>query len=264
MKQLKLSLTLVLFSCILFAQTDTTWNKKNCAVVLTYDDGLNIDINHVLPTLDSFQLKATFYISDYFNGLNAQIPQWKKAAAEGHELGNHTIWHPCNGRLPGRSFVTPDYDLTNYTVKRMENEILAMNNLLVAIDGENTRTFAYPCGDTKIHDTDYLAPLHKYFIAARGVTPAMQSIQQINLYNIGCYTMNGQSGKDMIELVKQAEQTHALLVFLFHGVGGEHSLNVSIGAHHELLQYLKAHENTIWVVPLKTIAAYIKEKQNKN
>ena len=65
--------------------------------MLTYDDGLNIDLSNVIPALDSVGLKGTFYISDYFDGLNAQIDRWRKAAAEGHELGNHTIWHPCEG-----------------------------------------------------------------------------------------------------------------------------------------------------------------------
>ena len=141
--------------------------------------------------------------------------------------------------------------------------VVGGNHLLKAIDGQTTRTFAYPCGDTKIHDTDYLASLHQTFIAARGVTPMMQTIDQIDLYNIGCYGMNGQSGKEMIDLVKQAQRTHTLLVFLFHGVGGEHSLNVSVNAHHELLQYLKQNESTIWIAPLKTVATYIKAHQNK-
>jgi len=61
------------------------------------DDGLNIDLNHVIPALDSVGLKGTFYISDYFKGLNAQINGWRKAAAEGHELANHTILHGCEG-----------------------------------------------------------------------------------------------------------------------------------------------------------------------
>src|SRR6185312_13803153 len=71
------------------AQTDRSWQGKKCAVVLTYDDGLNIDLTNVIPALDSVGLKGTFYISDYFNGLNAQINTWRSAAAEGHELGNH-------------------------------------------------------------------------------------------------------------------------------------------------------------------------------
>jgi peptidoglycan/xylan/chitin deacetylase (PgdA/CDA1 family) len=145
-----------------YAQTDTTWNHKKCAVVLTYDDGLNIDLTNVIPALDSLGLRGTFYISDYFEGLNAQINGWRKAAAEGHELANHTIWHPCDGSLPGRSFVKPDYDLHTYTVNRMDNEILAMNNILKAIDGKEERTFAFPCGDMKIHDSAYLDYMKEY------------------------------------------------------------------------------------------------------
>ena len=169
------------------AQTPTTWNGKSCAVVLTYDDGLNIDLTRVIPALDSVGLKGTFYISDYFDGLKDQIFKWRNAAAEGHELGNHTVWHPCEGGRPGREFVTPDVDLNNYTVSRMVKEIRTMNNILEAIDGNRGRTFAYPCGDMKIHDTAYLDGMKKDFIAARGVTPAMQTIDKVDLYNINCH-----------------------------------------------------------------------------
>src|ERR1051325_7576332 len=98
MKTIIISSSLILFFAFnSTAQTANVWNGKKCAVVLTYDDGLNIDLKNVVPALDSFKLKGTFYISDYFNGLNAQIPGWKKAAAEGNELANHTIWHACEG-----------------------------------------------------------------------------------------------------------------------------------------------------------------------
>lgn len=261
----KVSLALLIHYIVLFnasAQTDYTWQGKKCAVVLTYDDGLNIDLTNVIPALDSVGLKGTFYISDYFNGLNAQINKWRIAAAEGHELGNHTIWHPCDGSLPGRSFVKPDYDLQTYDVRRMDNEILAMNNILKAIDGKSKRTFAYPCGDIKIHDTSYLDPLKEQFVAARGVKEEMLPIDKIDLYNIGCYAMNGQSAEEMITLVKKAVATHTLLVFLFHGVGGEHSLNVSREAHSGLLHYLKQHESEIWIAPMIDVAGFIKNNRH--
>lgn len=70
--------------------------------MLTYGDGLNVDLNNAIPALDSVGLKGTFYISDYFNGLNSQIFKWRAAAKEAHELGNHTVWHPCEGGRPGR------------------------------------------------------------------------------------------------------------------------------------------------------------------
>lgn len=247
---------LLLSSC-LQAQMDSLWKGKQCAVVLSYDDGLNVDLTNAIPALDSVGLKGTFYISDYFNGLNAQIPQWKKAASKGHELANHSIWHPCEGGRPGREFVK-DYDLRFYTVKRMQDEIRSMNNLLKALDGKSTRTFAFPCGDTKIHDTAYIDGLKNDFIAARGVRSEMLTKDKIDLYDIGCYMINGQTGDELIALVKQAMQKHALIVFLFHGVGGGHGLNVSLEAHSKLLHYLKENQREIWTAPMVDVAGYLK------
>lgn len=244
-----------------FSQTATTWNGKKCAVVLTYDDGLNIDLTNVIPALDSVGLKATFYISDYFDGLKNQVAAWKRAAADGHELGNHTIWHPCQGGMAGREFVKPDYDLNNYSVNRMVNEIKEMNTLLETIDGKTERTFAYPCGDRTIHDTAYLDGLKNVFVAARGVSPEMLPINKVDLSNVGCYTGNGQSGDELINLVRQAKASNTLLVFLFHGVGGGHSLNVSLQAHSQLLHYLQQNEKDIWVAPMRDIARYIEKYQ---
>ena len=260
----KLSILLLTF-CFLMnatAQTSTSWNGRKCAVVLTYDDGLNIDLTNAIPALDSAGLKGTFYISDYFNGLNAQIPRWKKAAAKGHELANHTLWHACEGGRVGREFVK-DYDLRFYTIKRMVDEIRGMNNILKAIDGKNKRTFAYPCGDEKIHDSAYIEPLKNEFVAARGVRGEMLPINKVDLYDVPCYMINGQTGEQLIDLVKQAQQKNALLVFLFHGVGGEHSLNVSLEAHRKLLQYLKQNQKNIWVAPMIDVAEYIAKYQAK-
>ena len=261
MKKYILVFTLALLVKVSNAQSTASWNGKVCAVVLTYDDALNIDISNVLPALDSFGLKGTFYISDYFGGLRNQVPTWRKAAANGHELGNHTVFHPCLGNLPGRSFVSADYDLNHYSFRRIKDEINAMNTLLFSIDGRTERTFAYPCGDTKIRDTPYIDPLKPQFIAARGVQSRMQELNNVDLYDIDCFTMNGHSGAEMTELVKKAMQSHTLLVFLFHGVGGEHSLNVSVRAHHDLLAFLKQHQKEIWIAPLIDIARYIKQHQ---
>jgi hypothetical protein len=91
----------------------------------------------------------------------------------------------------------------------------------------------------------------------------MQKLNAIDLYNIGCYAINGQTGQELIELVKKAMAGDTLLVFLFHGVGGEHSLNVSLPAHRELLQFLKQNEKEIWIAPMLEVANYIKTDQSK-
>jgi sialate O-acetylesterase len=67
----------------------------------------------------------------------------------------------------------------------------------------------------------------------------------------------------MINLVKQAMQTHTLLVFLFHGVGGGHNINVGLQDHSKLLHYLKANEDKIWIAPMVDVAEYINKNQPK-
>ena len=65
------------------------------------------------------------------------------------------------------------------------------------------------------------------------------------------------TGDDMIALVKKAMENKTLLVFLFHGVGGGHSLNVTLEAHRKLVYFLKEHEKEIWVAPFIDAAEHI-------
>ena len=54
--------------------------------------------------------------------------------------------------------------------------------------------------------------------------------------------------------MKQTQASPTLLVFLFHGVGGGHSLNAD-------LSYLKAHKKETWVAPMVKAAEKIKAEQ---
>lgn len=236
----------------------TVWNNKQCAVVLTYDDAIDADLDRVIPALDSLSLKGTFYLIGSSPVINKRLNEWRQAAHNGHELGNHALFHPCDGSLPGRGFVTPDHDLSKYTVARAVDEIRMNNVLLKAIDGKDKRTFAYPCGDRKIGDTLFYDRLRGDFTGARGVMAGLQTADQVDLDNIECYGINGQSSAYMINLVKKAQETHTLLVFLFHGVGGGHSINVGLQEHSELLHYLKAQEKNIWIATMEDVAERIR------
>ena len=250
-------------SSLAFAQNPAIWKGKDCAVVLTYDDALDVHLDNVVPVLDSLGLKGSFYLSGYFPGFAANIPRWRSAATNGHELANHTLFHPCIGNTPGREWVKPGNDLSKYTVQRMTDEMRMTNILLKTLDGQTARTFAYPCGDTKIGDVDYYKTVENDFVAARGTRSEMKQLADINLNEVGSYGINGESGEQLIELVKQAQASHSLLVFLFHGVGGGHSLNVALAEHNKLVRYLKEHESAIWVAPFIEVASYIKTNQSK-
>ena len=251
------------------AQFNIAWQGKKCAVVLTYDDAINQHLDNAIPVLDSLGLKATFYITAFSTSMQTRMNDWKKLAVNGHELGNHTLYHPCIGGK-GREWVKPDYDMSKYTVQRMIDETRMTNVFLQALDarlpdgqGKTKRTFAFTCGDMKIGDSSFINAMKEDFVAARAVRNEMHKINEVDLYNVDCYIVNGETGEQMIEWVKKAMETNSLLVILFHGVGGGNSLNVSLPAHREFLQFLKKNEKDIWIAPMLQVAEYIKAYQAK-
>ncbi len=243
------------------AQETTIWNNKKCAVVLTYDDGLNVHLDNVLIALDSLGFRGTFYVPANSSCLKERLREWRALAEKGNEIGNHTLFHPCDGRPASRDWVNPDYDLSTYTISRMVDEIRLANMLLNAIDGKSARTFAYTCGEKTAGDSAFVPLIMDDFIGARSVNAVMKKMSEIDLFDIPSYMINGQSGDELIDLVKEAMDNDRLLVFLFHGVGGEHDLNVSLAAHNQLLQFLKQNEKDIWVAPLLEVAEYIRNKK---
>ena len=182
----------------------------------------------------------------------------EESRKKGHELGNHSLNHPCDGSIPGRDWVTTENDLSKYSVARAVHEIRIANTLLKAIDGKERRTFAYPCGDLKIGDSLYYNFLEKDFVAARGVFPDYMKTTDVNFSDVNAFNQSQTTGEQMIEQVKQAEKTGTLIVFLFHGVGGEHNLNVDLTEHTKLLDYLKKNRKNIWVAPMVEVAEYLK------
>jgi len=244
------------------AQNNAPWRGKKAAVVLTYDDAINQHLDNAIPVLDSLGLKATFYITGFSASMQSRLNDWKKIATNGHELGNHTLYHPCTGG-PGREWVSPDHDLNNYTITRIVEEIKATNVLLQSMDGKTRRTFAFTCADTKVRDSSFAGLIKNEFVAMRNVRASMHRIDEVNTDDVDCYMVNGETAGQMIDWVKKAVETNSLLVILFHGVGGGNGLDVSIPAHRQFLDYLKQNEKDIWVAPMIEVADHVKDWQTR-
>ena len=242
------------------AQNTGPWNNKKAAVVLTYDDAIDQHLDNAIPILDSLGLKASFYITGYSLSVRKRMNEWRQLAVNGHELGNHTLYHPCVGGA-GREWVAPEYDMSKYTVRRMVDETRMNNVFLAALDGKTKRTFAFTCGDMKVGDSSFIGRLKDDFLAARAVREQMHTIDKVDLYNVDCYAVSGQRAEQMIDWVKKAVETRSLLVILFHGVGGGNALNVLVPEHRRFLQYLKQNEKDLWIAPLIDVAEYVKKYQ---
>jgi len=233
---------------------------KKAAVCLTYDDGMECHLDEVGPALNKYGMRATFYCNGSAASLSNRVEDWRDLAAKGHELGNHSLYHPCNKNRPDGTvfdWVKPAYDLGNYSIGQIQEEIILANTLLHAIDGKKRRTYAYTCSDYEVSGTSYVEALDSIVTAARGEGPMPNNMQELNLYKMPSKNAAGMSGKEMIGYVEAARSKGTMAVFMFHGVGDGH-LSITMEAHNELLEYLNQHNDEYWVAPFLEITDYIK------
>jgi sialate O-acetylesterase len=226
------------------------WHGKKAAVVLTYDDALEVHVKNVLPELNKHGFKGTFYLTASFPGSTEYIADWKLAAQQGHELGNHTIYHPCDASKPGRSWVAPSNDLHNYTTAEIVREIKMTNTFLESLDGKKERTFAYTCGDTHTKEGSFVEAIKNQFVALRGVNGEVNKQGNYDIQNVNCYVMSDDNMDQLQGWAEKARNENAMLVVLFHGVGGGHGINVDLKKHHAFLQYLKDNDQDYWVTTM--------------
>ncbi|HCQ01133.1 MAG TPA: polysaccharide deacetylase, partial [Candidatus Latescibacteria bacterium] len=66
------------------------------AVSLTFDDGMPSQLDRAIPILGEHDQKGTFYINPRGDNWQENLEPWRTVAQAGHEIGNHTVNHPCS------------------------------------------------------------------------------------------------------------------------------------------------------------------------
>lgn len=234
---------------------------------LTYDDALPIHHQYVAPALEARGINGTFYVLISGDPLQ-NVEKWKAVASRGHELGNHSLFHPCRREPPEQySWLDAGFDLRSYTPERFRLELRVANFVLYLLDGKQLRTYGNTCSETYIGDgknrrsMDDL--LRTDFVAARGAfTSQMVSVSKdLNLMNVGHATADFRSFDDLHDEIARARKSGAWLVYMIHGVGPEtKELYIERDVHERLLDYL-AGETDIWTQPFISVALYVREWQ---
>jgi peptidoglycan/xylan/chitin deacetylase (PgdA/CDA1 family) len=242
----------------IFADSNFAWpGGRRAAISLTYDDAISAsDLDVAVPQLDRAKLKATFFLMGKAMS-PVDIPRWRAVAASGHELGNHTVNHPCSHD----SFPMPkQYNSENYNVEVLLTEVTVMNALLTAIDGKPKHSFATPCGQTQVGGQDYIVPLRSSGLATfiRDNTAMAGGPDGPKIFTTGFVNV---SAAEMIAWIKQVEVSGGLGVIVFHGVGGDY-LAVSAEAHNQLLDYLAANRANIWTTTFSEAMTYVTSREH--
>ena len=75
------------------------WSPYIGAVSLTFDDGLDCQLEKAIPPMNELGLRGTFYILPTGADWLKRCLPWSEAAAAGHEIGNHSLSHICSNNL---------------------------------------------------------------------------------------------------------------------------------------------------------------------
>ena len=234
---------------------------EKAAVSLAYDDAIDSQLDNAIPALDRAGLKGSFYLTLANPSLRNRLDGWRAAAAHGHELGNHTLFHFCSAKPAGHEWVTPELDLDTVSAARMVAQVKLANTMLHAIDGRTERTFTVPCGDRMALGGDYVDLVKNEFVAIKsGSGAVVADMDTLDPYAVGVTAPEGVTGAQLIALVQQAAQSGTMINFTFHGIGGDY-ITTSKQAHDELLAYLAAHRDVYWTDTFINIMKYVKSQQ---
>lgn len=228
-------------------------DARKAAIVLTYDDALPSHLDLAAPQLDAAGLRGTFFLNGTLAA--ADVPRWRDLARAGHELGNHSMFHPC----PRGAFAMElQFQTEGYSIAGMLREISAMNTFLYAIDGRPERTYSVPCSVSLAGGADYTDALRasrlvRYVRTGVPSGGVISAPGQLDPFRVPSRSFpETATAADLIAYVQEVQRAGGLGVFMFHGVGGDY-LTVSSEAHQGLVTYLKAHEAEIWVAPFQQV-----------
>ena len=217
------------------------------AVSLTYDDGLDSQIEHVVPALDRAGVSATFFLTR--DNMRARVADWQGVAGRGHEMANHSVTHPCDlRRCRSATF--------------REDEIEPMEAFLDQnFGGGRFRSYAYPCGWIGMGEGDLRQRIARYRQALRGeVQAARTTVGPLNdplqvahdplMLTAFEPTYDADDPRLAFRYVRQAMATGGWAILIFHEVRprrlGEG--DTTVASHDAVLQWLAAQP--VWCAPL--------------
>ena len=243
-------------------ETGFRWpNGVRAAVSLAYDDAAPSQLDNAIPALDRHGLKGSFYLTLAADSVRNRMDEWRAAARNGHELGNHTLFHQCSANGPGRAWVQPGQDLDRTNAAQMQAQVELANTMLHAIDGSTEFTLTAPCGDRMAADGDYIARVRALFLGVKlgwgAVVPDMRTLDR---GAVPVIAPSGVSGAELIAMVEEAGHRGTMVNFTFHGIGGDH-LSISNEAHETLLAYLAEHRDLYWTATFREQMRWVRDHE---
>ena len=246
------------------SKSEFQWPEgKKMALSLSFDDARQSQIDNGIPLFDKYGVKATFYVSP--NSMKPKLEGWKKAAGNGHEIGNHSLRHPCSGNFAfARNEALEDYSLAG-----MITELDSANKILKKMLGVVPVSFGYPCGQKFIGrgtaTKSYVPLISAMFESGRGWRDeAPNDPAYCDMSQLTGMELDGKSFDEIKKIIESAKTKGSWLILAGHEIKDkEGSLTSLIPAIEALCKYAMDPSNGIWIDNVHNIASYINDKRGE-
>ncbi len=243
------------------ARQNFKWPEgKRMALSLTFDDARLSQADLGIPLLDKYGVRATFYVSP--DNMVQRAEAWKKAIKSGHDIGNHTLLHPCTGNFDW----SREKALENYTLLTMNAELDSANAIIRRVLGIVPVSFAFPCGQKFVGRGEmtrsYVPVVAAKFESARGwLDEGPNDPSFCDLSQLTGMELDGKSFEQAKALIDAVREKGGWLVFAGHEMnngGVQTSILATIEA---ICKYAMDPANGIWIDNVHNITSYIREQR---
>lgn len=231
---------------------------KKAAISLSFDDARASQVDTGTAVLDAFKVKATFYVQP--STVKNRLAGWKKAVANGHEIGNHSITHPCSGNF----LWSRKNALEEYSLSQMSDQLQQANQQINALLGVKPEVFAYPCGQTFVgrgaNTQSYIPVVADLFLSGRGwLAESPNDPVYCDMAQLTGVEMDGKSFEELLPMIQYAQKNGLWLVLAGHEIGDQGQQTTRIRTLNALMQYALNPDNGIWIAPVGTVAKYVQQ-----
>ena len=253
--------TIVVFKTKHHTVNTIIWpDGKQAALSLTFDDARMSQVDAGTTLLDRYNVKATFFVVP--SAVENRLDGWKKAVASGHEIGNHSLKHPCTGNfLWSRKNALEDYSLD-----AMRMELTDANKRITELLNVTPKVFAYPCGQKFVgrgsNTQSYVPLVSEMFVLGRGwLYEIPNDPSYCDLAQLSGIEMDGKDFDEILPLLIEAKKTGQWIVLAGHEMGKSGVQTTRLSMLKKLLKYCNDPANGIWIAPAGTVAKFIQDQK---
>jgi len=234
------------------------------AVSLSFDDGRKTQAKVVIPQLNKRGLRGTFYLCPGHEGYIHLMDDWVQASEDGHEIGNHTMTHPCSLAFQDDPSTS---GLETMSLDDIERDILEAERILERDFPESgPRSFCYPCYQTHVGSgltrQSYVPIVARHFIAGRaaGEHGFFNHPMTCDPFALWSTPADHLRGEHLIGLAERAAAQGRWLILAFHDVGDDRLGTLSFDFM-EFLDFLARNSVSIWTATVRDVALTLRKNR---